>query len=188
MNWGEVNPVHAYYNGSCTVMDNEDPPSWSTSFKTGELRRIFSFGSALEDVIYVVFVLVRNIAPWLRSDTIGVVCDVISFVLGVGSVFTTTIHPTKGEHDGNSMGLLLSVVLKAKYRVASVAFAMGCRKREVTKSDRGNSHKMRSSTLLCALVKLNCKKRCRRKEVDGKKDNPGEDEDEVERHEVDSDP
>ncbi|GJV20902.1 hypothetical protein Tco_1369922 [Tanacetum coccineum] len=29
MNWGEVNPVHAYYNGSKTSKDNEDP-SWST--------------------------------------------------------------------------------------------------------------------------------------------------------------
>ncbi|GJW99075.1 uncharacterized mitochondrial protein-like protein [Tanacetum coccineum] len=30
MNWGEVNPVHAYYNGSRTSKDNEDP-SWNTS-------------------------------------------------------------------------------------------------------------------------------------------------------------
>ncbi|GJX79167.1 hypothetical protein Tco_0327316, partial [Tanacetum coccineum] len=47
-NWGEVNSVHAYYNGSCT--DNEDP-SWSTSFKDHEnFEDIFSFGSALEDI------------------------------------------------------------------------------------------------------------------------------------------
>ncbi|GJX63657.1 ribonuclease H-like domain-containing protein [Tanacetum coccineum] len=32
MNWGEVNPVHAHYNGSRTSKDNEDP-SWSTSSK-----------------------------------------------------------------------------------------------------------------------------------------------------------
>ncbi|GJX33079.1 hypothetical protein Tco_0242934 [Tanacetum coccineum] len=30
---GEVNPFHAYYNGSCTSKDNEDP-SWSISSKT----------------------------------------------------------------------------------------------------------------------------------------------------------
>ncbi|GJY61733.1 retrovirus-related pol polyprotein from transposon TNT 1-94 [Tanacetum coccineum] len=39
-----VNPVHAYYNGSCTSKDNEDP-SWSTSFKT---RRTSKTSSALE--------------------------------------------------------------------------------------------------------------------------------------------
>ncbi|GJV49017.1 hypothetical protein Tco_1439229 [Tanacetum coccineum] len=54
---GEVNPVHAYYNGSCTSKDNEDP-SWSTSFKT---RRTQKTSSALEDFISVVFVPDRNI-------------------------------------------------------------------------------------------------------------------------------
>ncbi|GJS65833.1 hypothetical protein Tco_0680397 [Tanacetum coccineum] len=44
MNWGEVNPVHAYYNGSRTSKDNEDP-SWNTSFKT---RRTQKTTSALE--------------------------------------------------------------------------------------------------------------------------------------------
>ncbi|GKA20269.1 hypothetical protein Tco_0700258 [Tanacetum coccineum] len=44
MNWGEVNPVHAYYNGSCTSKDNGDP-SWSTSFKN---RRTSKTSSALE--------------------------------------------------------------------------------------------------------------------------------------------
>ncbi|GJU99268.1 hypothetical protein Tco_1328539 [Tanacetum coccineum] len=38
------NPVHAYYNGSCTSKDNEDP-SWSTNFKT---RRTQKTSSALE--------------------------------------------------------------------------------------------------------------------------------------------
>ncbi|GJT32160.1 hypothetical protein Tco_0922579 [Tanacetum coccineum] len=41
---GEVNPTHAYYNGSKTSKDNEDP-SWSTSFKT---RRTQKTSSALE--------------------------------------------------------------------------------------------------------------------------------------------
>ncbi|GJY34904.1 hypothetical protein Tco_0419373 [Tanacetum coccineum] len=57
MNWGEVNPTHAYYNGSCTSKNTEDP-SWSTSFKT---RRTQKTSSALEDFICVVFVPDRNI-------------------------------------------------------------------------------------------------------------------------------
>ncbi|GKC54089.1 hypothetical protein Tco_1076834, partial [Tanacetum coccineum] len=52
------NPVHAYYNGSCTSKDNEDP-SWSISFKT---RRTSKTSSALKDIIYVVFVQDRNIS------------------------------------------------------------------------------------------------------------------------------
>ncbi|GKC31157.1 retrovirus-related pol polyprotein from transposon TNT 1-94, partial [Tanacetum coccineum] len=44
MNWGEVNPTHAYYNGSCTSKDTEDP-SCSTSFET---RRTEKTSSALE--------------------------------------------------------------------------------------------------------------------------------------------
>ncbi|GJS73380.1 retrovirus-related pol polyprotein from transposon TNT 1-94 [Tanacetum coccineum] len=38
MNWGEVNPTHANYNGSKTSKDTEDP-SWSTSIKTSRQRR-----------------------------------------------------------------------------------------------------------------------------------------------------
>ncbi|GJT31033.1 putative ribonuclease H-like domain-containing protein [Tanacetum coccineum] len=53
MNWGEVNPVHAYHNGSCTSKDNEDP-SWSTSFKT---RRTHKTSSALEVLWKTLFVL-----------------------------------------------------------------------------------------------------------------------------------
>ncbi|GJT61598.1 ribonuclease H-like domain-containing protein [Tanacetum coccineum] len=41
---GEVNPTHAYYNGSKTSKDNEDL-SWSTSFKT---RRTHKTSLALE--------------------------------------------------------------------------------------------------------------------------------------------
>ncbi|GKE68337.1 hypothetical protein Tco_1526409, partial [Tanacetum coccineum] len=40
----EVNPTHAYYNGSRTSKDNEDP-TCSTSFKT---RRTQKTSSALE--------------------------------------------------------------------------------------------------------------------------------------------
>ncbi|GKB75478.1 hypothetical protein Tco_0942373 [Tanacetum coccineum] len=53
MNWGEVNPTHAYYNGSCTIKDTEDP-SWSTSFKT---RRTQKTSSALEALWKTLFVL-----------------------------------------------------------------------------------------------------------------------------------
>ncbi|GJS21938.1 hypothetical protein Tco_0450570 [Tanacetum coccineum] len=53
MNWGEVNPTHAYYNGSCTSKDTEDP-SWSTSFKT---RRTQKTSSALEALWKTLFVL-----------------------------------------------------------------------------------------------------------------------------------
>ncbi|GJV87968.1 hypothetical protein Tco_1531906 [Tanacetum coccineum] len=60
MDWGEVNLVHAYYNGSCTSKDNEDP-SWSISFKT---RRTQKTSSALEDFISVVFVHDRNIVEY----------------------------------------------------------------------------------------------------------------------------
>ncbi|GJV05004.1 hypothetical protein Tco_1338573 [Tanacetum coccineum] len=48
-----VNPVHAYYNGSCTSKDNEDP-SWSTSFKT---RRTQKTSSALEVLWKTLFLL-----------------------------------------------------------------------------------------------------------------------------------
>ncbi|GJU57772.1 hypothetical protein Tco_1235538 [Tanacetum coccineum] len=64
MNWGEVDPTHAYYNGSRTSKDNEDP-SWSTSFKTRRTQKTYS---ALEDFICVVIVLDRNIKAMLRLD------------------------------------------------------------------------------------------------------------------------
>ncbi|GJT77101.1 putative reverse transcriptase domain-containing protein [Tanacetum coccineum] len=53
MDWGEVNPVHAYYNGSCTSKDNEDP-SWNTSFKT---KRTHKTTSALEVLWKTLFLL-----------------------------------------------------------------------------------------------------------------------------------
>ncbi|GJS03490.1 hypothetical protein Tco_0319998 [Tanacetum coccineum] len=112
MDWGEVNPVHAYYNGSCTSKDNEDP-SWSTSFKTRRTQKtssalevlwktlfllylymigtlskleykfqdkensedIFSFGSALEDFISVVFVPDRNIVKRIENEAKTMLCS-----------------------------------------------------------------------------------------------------------------
>ncbi|GJX02276.1 hypothetical protein Tco_0186189 [Tanacetum coccineum] len=46
MDWGEVNPTHAYYNGSRTSKDNEDP-SWNTSFKTRRTQKTTSAMEAL---------------------------------------------------------------------------------------------------------------------------------------------
>ncbi|GJS28841.1 putative ribonuclease H-like domain-containing protein [Tanacetum coccineum] len=78
MNWGEVNPTHAYYNGSCTIKDTEDP-SWSTSIKTRRQRRHLQHRSAWMSFYHVVFVLDRNIAfhdvasfmTWSYEDACG---------------------------------------------------------------------------------------------------------------------
>ncbi|GJX46546.1 integrase, catalytic region, zinc finger, CCHC-type containing protein [Tanacetum coccineum] len=51
---GEVNPIRAYYNGSLTSKDTEDP-SWSTSFKT---RRTQKTSSTLEALWKTLFCLV----------------------------------------------------------------------------------------------------------------------------------
>ncbi|GJT87582.1 copia protein [Tanacetum coccineum] len=53
MNWGEVNPTRAYYNGSCKSKDTKDP-SWSISFMT---RRTQKTSSALEAHWKTLFVL-----------------------------------------------------------------------------------------------------------------------------------
>ncbi|GJV66344.1 hypothetical protein Tco_1477172 [Tanacetum coccineum] len=67
---GEVNPTHAYYNGSCTSKDTEDP-SWSTSFKTRRTERLFSFGRLWKTYLSCI-VLIGNIFPevkgWLDED------------------------------------------------------------------------------------------------------------------------
>ncbi|GJV40518.1 hypothetical protein Tco_1418958 [Tanacetum coccineum] len=46
LGWGEVNPTHAYYNGSRTSKDNEDP-GWNTSFKTRRTQKTTSAVEAL---------------------------------------------------------------------------------------------------------------------------------------------
>ncbi|GJU84639.1 hypothetical protein Tco_1292185 [Tanacetum coccineum] len=60
---GGVNLVHAYYNGSCTSKDTEDP-SWSTSFKT---RRTWKTSSALEALWKTLFVLYLYLVGTLMS-------------------------------------------------------------------------------------------------------------------------
>ncbi|GKA46130.1 hypothetical protein Tco_0738926, partial [Tanacetum coccineum] len=52
--WGEVNPTHAYYNGSCTSKDTEDP-SWSTSFKTRSTQKTSSALEALWKTLFVLY-------------------------------------------------------------------------------------------------------------------------------------
>ncbi|GJZ73652.1 hypothetical protein Tco_0637798, partial [Tanacetum coccineum] len=65
---GEVNPTHAYYNGSCTIKDTEDS-SWSTSFK---IRRIRKTSSALEALWKTLFILyLYMIGTLLESSSTG---------------------------------------------------------------------------------------------------------------------
>ncbi|GJR18362.1 retrovirus-related pol polyprotein from transposon TNT 1-94 [Tanacetum coccineum] len=60
MDWGEVNPTHAYYNGFCTSKDTEDP-SWSTSFKTRRTQKTSSAFEALWKTLFVLYLyLIRT--------------------------------------------------------------------------------------------------------------------------------
>ncbi|GJT20412.1 hypothetical protein Tco_0890349 [Tanacetum coccineum] len=61
---GGVNPTHAYYNGSCTSKDTEDP-SWSTSFKT---KRTQKTSSALKVLWKTLFVMPAPIIS-ISSDS-----------------------------------------------------------------------------------------------------------------------
>ncbi|GJW85928.1 hypothetical protein Tco_0159073 [Tanacetum coccineum] len=65
---GEVNPTHAYYNGSRTSQVKEDP-SWSTQVSRTRRQRLssISIGSAWMSFYFVVFVLVRNIDHPLKN-------------------------------------------------------------------------------------------------------------------------
>nr|GEW97381.1 ribonuclease H-like domain-containing protein [Tanacetum cinerariifolium] len=72
----KVNPTHAYYNGSCTIKNTKE-----YKFQDQENSEdIFSFGSALEDFIYVVFVLDRNIVKVKHSSSLGTESHNLSFV------------------------------------------------------------------------------------------------------------
>ncbi|GKB13036.1 hypothetical protein Tco_0846959, partial [Tanacetum coccineum] len=66
MDWGEVNPVHAYYNGSRTSKDNEDP-GWNTSFKTRRTQKTTSAVEALWKTILRCYLYLlgtfSNLAP-----------------------------------------------------------------------------------------------------------------------------
>ncbi|GKA69566.1 hypothetical protein Tco_0775630 [Tanacetum coccineum] len=85
MNWREVNPTHADYNGSRTSKRHRRSKLEYKFQDQENSEDIFSFGSTLEDFIYVVFVLVRNInlrgsggeSFWEEGDDFGV--DVLLF-------------------------------------------------------------------------------------------------------------
>nr|GEX86130.1 putative reverse transcriptase domain-containing protein [Tanacetum cinerariifolium] len=51
---GEVNPTHAYYNGSCTIKDTKDP-SWSTSFKTERTQKTSLALEALWKTLFMLY-------------------------------------------------------------------------------------------------------------------------------------
>ncbi|GJW21808.1 reverse transcriptase domain-containing protein [Tanacetum coccineum] len=77
---GEVNPTHAYYNGSRTSKDNEDP-GWNTSFKTRRTQKTTSAVEALWKTIlrcylYLLGTFYRElrwtiIVLWLEAPTEG---------------------------------------------------------------------------------------------------------------------
>nr|GEW17856.1 hypothetical protein [Tanacetum cinerariifolium] len=56
MNWRKVNPVHAYYNGSRTSKDNEDP-SRSASFKTKRTQKTYSALEALWKTLFALYLI-----------------------------------------------------------------------------------------------------------------------------------
>ncbi|GJU15935.1 hypothetical protein Tco_1143901 [Tanacetum coccineum] len=51
---GEVNPTHAYYNGSCTIKDTEDIPKLEYKFlrQGGTQKESLSFGCALDELYF----------------------------------------------------------------------------------------------------------------------------------------
>ncbi|GKD64077.1 hypothetical protein Tco_1306185 [Tanacetum coccineum] len=91
MSWGEVNPTHAYYNGSCTSKDTEDP-SWSTSFKT---RRTQKTSSALEVLWKTLFVLYL----YLIGTLMAIDTNATALVNVTGAPVTNTVsnHAEKLE-------------------------------------------------------------------------------------------
>ncbi|GJV90840.1 hypothetical protein Tco_1538653 [Tanacetum coccineum] len=50
----QVNPTHAYYNGSCISKDTDDP-SWSTSFKTRSTQKTSLALEALWKTLFVLY-------------------------------------------------------------------------------------------------------------------------------------
>ncbi|GJR83536.1 hypothetical protein Tco_0154321 [Tanacetum coccineum] len=62
---GEVNPVHGYYNGSCTSKDTEDP-SWSHVFMTRRTRKTSSALEALWKTLFVLYLLLIGNCFFLR--------------------------------------------------------------------------------------------------------------------------
>nr|GEY02051.1 hypothetical protein [Tanacetum cinerariifolium] len=107
MNQGEVNPTHAYCNGSRTSKDNEDP-SWNTSSRPRELRRQLQLWKRFGRLHLIVFVLVRNIIKIYEN-----------------LVFTTVdCCSGGGGSGGGSVDVVLVVVVKLEGTSTNVVRAL----------------------------------------------------------------
>nr|GEU94836.1 multidrug resistance-associated protein 5 [Tanacetum cinerariifolium] len=67
---GKFNPTHAYYNGSCTSKDTEDP-SWSTSFKTKRTQKTSSALEALWKTLLVLYLYFIGTLDELLEEDMG---------------------------------------------------------------------------------------------------------------------
>ncbi|GJX62981.1 hypothetical protein Tco_0295881 [Tanacetum coccineum] len=65
---GEVSPTYAYYNGSCTSKDNEDP-SWSTSFKTRRQRRHLQHWKRLGCHFTLLYLYLLETLKYVRDES-----------------------------------------------------------------------------------------------------------------------
>ncbi|GJY48643.1 zinc finger, CCHC-type containing protein [Tanacetum coccineum] len=88
LDWGEVTPVQAYYNCSCTVKNNEEP-SWNNKFQDQRTHKDnFSFGSALVNTLFLMYLyLIRNIGVVLVK-LVDIGTNKYSTILPGGKEFT----------------------------------------------------------------------------------------------------
>ncbi|GKB23636.1 hypothetical protein Tco_0863037 [Tanacetum coccineum] len=94
---GEVNPTHAYYNGSCTSKDTEDP-SWSTSFKTRSTQKTSLALEALWKTLFVLYLyLIGTLIP---SDESKVASSRLAFAISLTATSDATC-PTSAVTRGN---------------------------------------------------------------------------------------
>ncbi|GKA22886.1 hypothetical protein Tco_0708848 [Tanacetum coccineum] len=71
---GEVNPTHAYYNGSCTSKDIEDP-SWSISFKTRSTQKTSLALEALWKTLFVLYLYLIGTLDWGEVNLTHAYCN-----------------------------------------------------------------------------------------------------------------
>ncbi|GJU42955.1 hypothetical protein Tco_1200221 [Tanacetum coccineum] len=91
---GEVNPTHAYYNGSRSSKDNEDP-SWSTSFKTRRTQKTSSALEVLWKTLFVLYLyLIGTLSGRIRGD-IGIT----TFRNALRAHYLPYISGKRGGHD-----------------------------------------------------------------------------------------
>ncbi|GJX93588.1 polyubiquitin 4-like protein [Tanacetum coccineum] len=112
MDWGEVNPTHAYLNGSRTSKDNEDP-SWNTSFKTRRTQKTTSTVEALWKTILRCYLYLLGTFLIVILDTLVVVSpscfwclEEVMRLLLVGS-----LSSSEADSDGGVIGLVISLPL-----------------------------------------------------------------------------